>query len=216
MLLKKKIGGVKRLETTPNTREKQSLTPNNDIGEVVHQPHNSESMRGLLYIAKGQYKKSGKSFLNTASGDVSYIGGYDPEVAEEWYMLRDRETHHCLSCGRDLDKILSVAKNTIKRFKGSTKRYLKFLSDTTSDDTYDVRYLGMTPISKEERARKSEKGSPRVSPVDRCLFDCVYQEYGMYFQREVEKVEDEVFDFLNTRPKNTLKRKVKKLKVEME
>jgi len=46
-----------------------------------------ESLRGLFYIVKGDYKKKGISFVNKVTGDVNYIGGYDPEDSEttEWY-----------------------------------------------------------------------------------------------------------------------------------
>lgn len=230
MVMKKKISAPKTLVMdTPNTRNNQVLdtktTPTKEvvISDVSHRTHSGDSLKGLFYIIKGQYRKTGASFLNTATDSVSYIGGYDPESDEtsDWYMVRDYETHHCIACGRDLEKMLECIRVVIKRYKGSAKKYFKYVSDTTSDDLYEVRYLGHSPLTHDQRNKKCVGRCPRVSPADRCLYDCVYQEYGMYFRDLIEEVEDQAYEELREeRPLNKTKKRLarggKHLKMTLE
>ena len=153
----------------------------------------SDDMRGLFFVVKGQYRKhSGDKFVNSVNGDTYYIGGYDPfsDGTEEWYMLMDKKTYHCVWCGRDLNKVLKGVYTLIKKHKGEAKRYFKSVSDTTSEDYYEVHYLGHRPLSDGDRAKKAIGRCPRVSPVMKCLWEKVYEEFGDYYDEEVREMED--------------------------
>lgn len=153
----------------------------------------SDSMRGLFFIVKGQYARGVEpSFMNTAKNEVSHIGGYNPYSKEthNWYMLLDCKTFHCIACGSDFNKVVKGVYTVIKRYKGDAKKYFKHISDTTSDDYYETHYLGRTPLTPEQRANKAEGKCPRVSPVTRCVYERVYEEYGDYYSDEIEEMED--------------------------
>lgn len=216
MIMKKRT--VTGNNTTTNTWKNQVLdtkTPSNkvEISDISHRTHMGDSMRGLFYIVKGHYTKGGASFLNTVSSSVSYIGGYDPQDPNttEWYMVRDYETHNCVYCGGSIERAVDSIYTIIKRFKGSAKKYFKFVSDTTTDDIYEVRYLGHRPLTQEQRTKKSEGRCPRVSPVDKCLYDCVYQEYGFFYRDLIEEVEDRAYEELREeKPINKTKKRLAK------
>lgn len=128
----------------------------------------SDDMRGLFFIVKGQYeRRKGKSFVNRATGDTNHIGGYDPysDTTPEWYMLVDTKTYTCVMCGTKLDKIVRGVYTIIKKYKGDAKRYFKNVIDTSA-------------------------GYPKVSPMMRCLYEEVYNEYGDYFRDKVREMED--------------------------
>ena len=152
-----------------------------------------QDMRGLFFVIKGQYRKGVEpSFHNTARGDVSYIGGYDPTSphTEEWYMVLDSKTYYCISCGGDLNRVLRGVYNTIRKCKGVAKKYFRSVSQVTSDDYYEVTYLGRRPLTPEERMKKAVGKCPRVSPMMRCVYEKVYEEYGDHFRDLIEEVED--------------------------
>lgn len=152
-----------------------------------------DTMKGLFFIVKGQYKKGAKpSFLNKVTNETSYIGGYDPsdDTTSEWYMLMDSKTFHCITCGSDFNKVLKGVYNVILKHKGSAKRYFKHVSSITSDDYYETHYLGKTPLTPEKRAKKAEGRCPRVSPTMRELYEHIYEEFGDYFSDEIKEMED--------------------------
>ena len=172
----------------------------------------SDSMRGLFFIVKGQYRKSVRpSVVNSVSKDVMWLGGYDPYSSdtEEWYMLMDNKTFTCVSCGSDLDKVLLGLQNTIVRFNGDAKKYFKHLSRTTSDDYYETHYLGHRPLTHEERVKKAEGRCPRVSPVMRCLYEGVYAEYGDFFSDKVSEVEERAYE--DIKGKTKVRKPIKRL-----
>lgn len=158
-----------------------------------------DSMRGLFFIMKGQYKKGVEpSVINNHTGDINYIGGFNPDndTTEEWYMLVDRITFQCSVCGGDYNKVLKGVGSLIKRHKGSLKKYLKFISDTTSDDTYEVMYLGHPPLTPEKRQRKAVGRCPRTSPTMRCFYQEVYNHYGDYYSDDIKVEEEKVYEDL--------------------
>lgn len=175
-----------------------------------------DDMRGLFFIMKGQYRKGVEpSFTNSVSGNVSYIGGYNPtsDDTEEWYMLMDKKTFHCVACDSDFNKVLKGVHTTIKRFKGVARRYFKHISDTTSDDYYEVTYLGHKPLDKKGITDKAEGRCPRVSPVMRCLYERVLEEYGDYYVEEIEHMEELAYeDLKDERPINKSRKLVSKHK----
>lgn len=158
-------------------------------------------MRDLFFIVKGKYKRGIEpSFVNHVSGEKNFIGGFDPEGEEtaKWYMLLDRETFTCLACGSDLEKVAKGIYENIIRHK-TIKGYLKYISRITSDDTYEVRYLGKTPLDSAQRSKKAEGRCPRVSPSMRELYTAIYEEYGLYYSGLIEKYEDMAYEKLESK-----------------
>lgn len=181
---------------------------------------NNDNMRGLFFIMKGRYNKGLEpSFRNSVSNDTMYIGGYDPfnSRTENWYMLLDNKTFHCIACGSDLDKVLKGVYTVIKKHKGVAKKYFKRVSDTTSDDYYETHYLGLAPLTPEQRASKAEGKCPRVSPVMRCLYEKVFEEYGDFFSDEIKEMEDLAYSELREdKPVNKSKKLMAKNKKSVE
>ena len=175
----------------------------------------SDDMRGLFFIVKGQYRKTEPSFINKVTNDKSYIGGYDPydDSTENWYQLMDCKTFHCLACGSDFNKVLKGVYTAIVAHKGQAKRYFKHVSSITSDDYYEVHYLGKRPLTPEQRAKKAEGRCPRVSPVMMELQKHIYDEYGEFFREEIEKMEDLAYnELVEERPINKTRKLVSKNK----
>ena len=92
MIMKKK----KTLDKTPvviDTPKKEDT-----LNRAVFRPdtmlrHEGDSMRGLFFIVKGQYQKGVEpSFINSVTGDVSHVGGYNPysDDTTNWYMCLDK------------------------------------------------------------------------------------------------------------------------------
>lgn len=228
MIMKKKKTVVK----TPNVIDtpKETSSPTKTPSKVVMPEvlkHESDTMKGLFFIVKGQYTKGVEpSFINGATNDVSYAGGYDPERPDtsEWYMCLDKVTFQCIACGSNLDKVLKSVYTTIMKYKGNAKRYFKHVSDTTSDDYYEVHYLGRSSLTSEQRSKKAEGRCPRTSPPMRCLYNAVYGWYGDFFSRQVKEMEDQAYSDLEevireSRPINRTRKIMKKTpvkKVEME
>ena len=153
----------------------------------------SQDMRSLFFVVKGQYRKGVEpGFVNKASGDVNHIGGYDPfnDTTTEWYMVLDNKTFNCVACGSELDKVLKAVYTNIKKYKGEARKYIKHVCEVTSDDYYEVHYLGKTPLTHEQRVAKAEGRCPRVSPAMKCIYERVFSEYGDYFEEEVQEMED--------------------------
>ena len=125
-----------------------------------------EDLRGVFFIVKGQYKRNcGQSFVNSATGDVNYLGGYDPssEETSEWYMVLDNITFNCVCCGGDFNRAVRSIGNAIKRYK-TKARYLKEL---------------------EKRDTRS-----KVSKPMRCLYQAIYNTYGDFYDEYIEEQED--------------------------
>lgn len=210
---------------TKNTT-KTPATPERIVKPYVND-FEGDSMRDLFFIIKGQYRKGVEpSFVNDSTGDVSYLGGYDPERQDtaKWYMCIDKVTYTCVSCGSNLDKVLNSVYNTIMKYKGSAKKYFKHISDTTNDDYYETHYLGKSPLTPEQRSKKAEGKCPRTSPSMRCLYNAVYEYYGYFFNEQVQEKEDQAYKDLEevikeSKPINRTRKIMRKTpvqKVEME
>lgn len=178
-----------------------------------------EDMRGLFFIMKGQYRKGVEpSYVNRISGEVGYVGGYDPEASdtERWYMLIDRKTFTIVACGSDLDKVAHSLYSIIKRYKGQAKKFFKHISDTTSDDYYEVTYLHHTPLDSDKRAKKAEGRCPRTSPVMRELYKEIDRQYGDYYIDMIEDMENKAYsELVDERPVNKSRKLVNKARKSM-
>ena len=181
----------------------------------------SEDLRGVFFIVKGQYRKGvAPSFVNKATNETSWLGGYDPhsDATEEWYMCLDRITFQCCSCGGDLKKVLKAVYTCIVKYK-DLKHYLHHISKMSSDDTYEVMYLGKRPLTPDERVKKAEGRCPRVSPAMGCLYEAIYEEYGDYYSDLIEEQEDLAYEKVKqlikeNKPINKTKKRLGKVKTK--
>lgn len=57
----------------------------------------------------------------------TYYIAHSPTVGGTWYMLLVRDTHFCISCGSDLEKIVQCLKRSVKRNRRK-ERLLRELS----------------------------------------------------------------------------------------
>lgn len=206
---------VKNTKQVLNTGESSVSKGDRTTLGVIGQHYISvgEDMRGLFFIIKGNYVRNlGDSFLNEVSGDVSHIGGYDPENenTKEWYMCLDKVTFQCITCGSDFEKVLRGVKDYIVKFRGKSKDYFKYICDITSEDYYDIHFLGHQPLTPEKRTKKAEGRCPRTSPIMRCLYNAVFEVYGQYYRDKIEAVEEEAYKVVEKR--NTPLKKVLKVK----
>lgn len=142
-------------------------------------------MRGLFVIVRGQYKHNkGRAFTNRVSGNTNYLGGYDPTdtTNPEWYMLYERETAQCLSCGSDLEHILSMVYTYVYRNKHKNNLFKEVFSP---DHT---RY-----------------------PIDEALMHEVIDTYGYYYEDQVEEQVDLAYTELKKdTPLNRAKKRLQK------
>lgn len=157
-----------------------------------------DDMRGLFFIVKGQYKKLAPKVVNRVTGNDVFLGGFNPEDQNtvEWYMLMDRKTFRCCVCSTDINKCLEGVKNIIIRYKGVGKEYFKHISKTTSDDYYEVHYLGHKPLTHMEREKKGKNKYPRVSPIMRCVYEEVDTRWGHHFDDLISAKEEEAYEVL--------------------
>lgn len=58
---------------------------------------------------------------------TAYYIAHSTTVGGTWYMLLVRDTHFCISCGSDLDKIITSLRRNVKRNK-TKERLLRELS----------------------------------------------------------------------------------------
>lgn len=180
----------------------------------------SDNMRGLFFIVKGQYRHGVEPrFKNEISGDTTYIGGFNPDDSKtpQWYMLVDNKTYHCIACGSDLKKVLQSVRTAIVKHKGVARNYFKKVSEVTSDDYYEVHYLGQAPLTHDQRVAKAEGRCPRVSPTMRCLYGEVFNTYGHHYREEIEEMEDLAYkDLKDKTPLGKAKKLIKTNKTKVE
>lgn len=180
--------------------------------------HTKDDMRGLFFIVKGQYRKGVEpKVINSATGNETYIGGYNPHSDDtvNWYMLLDRKTFRCCACSNDLNKVVRSVHTIIMKYKGVARGYFKHISQTTSDDYYEIHYLGHKPLTHMEREKKGKNKYPRVSPVMRCLYEEVDKRWGDYYEDLITEMEDLAYeDLKGEKPVNKSRKLVSKHKVE--
>jgi hypothetical protein len=124
-------------------------------------------------------------------------------------MLMDKNTFHCIACGSDFNKVLKGVYTIIKKYKGVARNYFRHVSSITSDDYYETHYLGRTPLTHDQRVKKAEGRCPRVSPVMREIYTQVYNEFGDYYEEEIQEMEERAYSELK---EETPFKKAKKLR----
>lgn len=150
----------------------------------------SDSMRGLFFIMKGQYRKGVEPHYIKEDGTPTHIGGYDPNRKDchEWYMLIDTKTFRCMSASTDYNKVLGAVYRIIKRHKGDLKSYLKAipsLGDTAKS----------TKVMNEE----------------------VFKHFGDFFREDIEEMEDLAYSELREeKPLNKSKKLLSKVRKNTE
>lgn len=172
-----------------------------------------ESMEGLFTIIQGQYAKRGPKM--DVRGDEVYIGGYDPSDTRTvgWFQAVDVVTWHYVYCGSSYEDALESIRRAILHWK-TRKSYFRHVSRATTEDYYEVHYLGHDPLDDDGRERKRQDGkSPRPSDKMKALHQLVHREYGSHFASDVRKVEVEALAALDKRdPVADSRRRVSKLK----
>lgn len=153
-----------------------------------------EDLRGLFFIIKGNYKNVAPK-VACGDGIERFIGGYNPTDSEDWYIVLDTETFFCSYAGGNYERALEVIYNQIVYFK-SRKRYFKWVSEHTSEDYYFIHYLGRAPFSKDEHMKRCEGRVPRVSVPQKHLYRAIYNEYGHYFDDDIQIKEDDAHDVI--------------------
>lgn len=172
----------------------------------------SDTMRGLFFIIKGQHAwKKEPSYTNRVTGEVGHLGGYDPEDSANWYIVLDRKCYHTIYCGSDYQKAVTSIRRCIVRHKGIAKNYFREVSKYTSDDYYEVHYLGHPELTPEKRNKKAEGRCPRTSPIMADMYRHIDDLWGNYFIEDIEEQENLAYKELagNTlfnRSKKMLKR----------
>lgn len=144
----------------------------------------SNTMKGLFFIVKGQYRKDTSPRVTNEDGKTYSLGGYDPECEDtvEHYQLMDNITFKCLSCGT-LNDVLKSLERIVKRHKGKVEHYLKGVKK-------------LAPVSHSELFIRQH----------------VYEEYGDYYEYEVSEVVDRVLKGLVNQNYKRAKRLVKTIK----
>lgn len=172
-----------------------------------------EDLRGLFYIVKGNYQPIAPKVM-CGDGVERFIGGYDPckENGKEWYRVLDNEVFFCSYAGGDYSKALEVIKNQIVHFK-SRKRYFKWVSEVSSEDYYFTHYLKKAPFTYDQHLKRCEGRTPRVSVAMKALEREILNEYGLFFNEDVEIIEDEAYDKIDAKEK-MLETKRSKLKLK--
>lgn len=153
----------------------------------------NDTMRGLFFIVKGRYNKNIEpKVINRMTGDEMSVGCYDPEgeETENWYMVMDKKTYHCISCGSDFEKAVTSIYRTIVKHKGIAKNYFRYVCKYTSEDYYEVHYLGHEPLTPEKRAKKAEGRCPRTSPPMYGHYEQIKNYYGDYYIDLIQEQED--------------------------
>lgn len=177
-----------------------------------------EDMRDLFFIVKGQYSNTQPKVM-CEDGVERCFGGYDPEDpnTKQWYRVLDNEVFYTVYCGSSYERALNAIRVQIKTHK-TRKHYFKHIWETTSEDYYPTHYLGKTPLTPEQRVHRCEDGKcPRVSPIQKSIDRKVFELYGSYYSTDIERVEDEVYEHLNTTtPLVASKKTVNKIKVKKE
>lgn len=170
----------------------------------------NDTMKGLFFIIKGHYCRGlSPAYINKVTGETGHLGGYNPysEDTEEWYQVLDRKCFNTIYCGSDIHKALSSVQNTIVRFKGVARNYFREVSKTTSDDYYEVHYLGHRELTPEQRTKKCEGRCPRTSPVMADMYRNIDSLYGDYMCDEIGAAEESAYERLKSeRPVNKSRR----------
>lgn len=152
-----------------------------------------ESMKGLFFIMKGQYRKK-EPFVVCEDRETRAIGGYDPEDEDtnEWYMVYDNVVFHCIHASGNLDKAVEAIETCIKKHK-TRKSYFHMVCKYTSEDYYETHYLHHAPLNHDQRTKKAEGRCPRTSPAMKSLYSEVFREYGDYYEDLIREAEESAY-----------------------
>lgn len=185
--------------------------------EVIYMNNiTNDTMRGLFFIIKGRHNRNlSPSYVNKVTGETGNLGGYDPysDTTEEWYQVLDRKSYHSIYCGNDYERAVTAVRRMIVRYKGVAKNYFREVSRLTSDDYYEVHYLGHRELTPEQRAKKQEGRCPRTSPIMMDMYRNIDMLWGDVFAKEVEEQEDLAYnDLIEERPVNKSRKIVQRAK----
>ena len=110
---------------------------------------------------------------------TAYYIAHNESFSGTWYMLLVRDTHFCISCGSDLDKIVTALRRSVKRNK-TKERLLRELSGldcggTVSPATFEQReewyeshgqdYADLVHSTVVEALREAREEEKKNSPL---------------------------------------------------
>ena len=179
-------------------------------------------MRGLFFIQKGQYSKSGTCVTVKDGGEYEerYVGGYDPnaEGTVSHYCVMDKITFHTVYGGSSLEKALECLEKVIINYGNNPERYFEAVSESTNEDFYYRHFQGLPGFSDATAKKRVEDGRSWKSSIHtKRTGYAVYKLYGRFFEdvvydteeRAVQKIEENLHKKRNKMRK--LRKRVRKL-----
>lgn len=153
-------------------------------------PIKEMDLRGIFTIVKGQYHVS-----KPLPGKDYSIEGYNPDssTTNEWYQVKDHITWYTVYAGASYDGALKALEGTIRHYKNQRK-YFRHVCDVTSEDYYEVHYLGHKPLTHDQLVAKVEGRCPRVSPSMKNMYNDIYTNFHHHYASIIEKIEDSVYE----------------------
>ena len=171
-----------------------------------------EDMRGLFFIQKGQYRKSGLC-VTVKDGheyEERYLGGYNPNGPDTdgHYCVMDRITFHSIYGGSSLNAALDCLTRCIVNYHNDPELYFRDICEVTNEDFYTRHYENGTYYSETVLKKKSEDGkSWRTSPHMKRLGYAVSKIYGDFFSDEIQKAEESAIKILDEKKRQSIARK---------
>lgn len=173
-----------------------------------------KGLEDIFYITKGQYLKQSPQV--EIEGEMKFIGGYNPENKNtiDWYRVLDNKTFFTLCAGPSLEKCLDVLTKTVKQVK-TVEGYYEYLATFTTEDYWQVNYLGETPLTPEEakEVASTEGKQMRTGRVQKAYESEIFKAYGDFYDEEVKEA---VRKGLEETEKPKVLKKVKRLKLRSE
>lgn len=160
-----------------------------------------ESMRGLFFIQKGQYRKGGlkvtvKDGKEYEDRDLGGYNPYDPNTLQR-YIVYDKVTFNSICSVGTLEQALNCITNHIVRYENDPERYFREVCEVTNEDFYFRHYLGRPPFTDIQlRKRRAEGRSWRQSPHMKRMCYAVQTQYGDFFSDDVEEAEEKALSLL--------------------
>lgn len=154
-----------------------------------------DSMSGLFYIQKGQYKDKAYPCMDVKIGVnymERYVGGYnpaDPKTPEQ-YVVFDRITFQSIYSGHSLKMALDTITRAIVKYKNNPKNYFREVCEYTNEDFYFRKYEGKAPFSDVALKKRAEEGRTwRTSMPMKKIGYAIYKAYNYYYEDAIADAE---------------------------
>ena len=145
----------------------------------------TSDLGGMFFIIKGQHTPS------------LGISAYDPSLpgTHEWYQTLDCVVFNCVACGSSFENAVGGVESAILHYR-TRENYFKQLAIQSTEDYYDIHYLGKRPKTSEELNNLIGKDGrrARTSPVMKELYAEIYRRYGGYYSDVIKEAEQKAFN----------------------